>query len=671
MYKNLWTSLLVSPAILGAALLVSASAIATQTPTVTEEAKPQTAEAQIPEVSKDASSVSSTPMVATVSATKVNGEALADIETPAPTIRSDRSPTVANPAQAPTSVSVMPPEAPTADSSHASAPGPVAEVPVQTSDGSVLEQINQYSSESDDNTLDQVTNVTQLRDVSPGDWAFEALRSLVERYGCIAGYPDGTYRGNRAMSRYEFAAGLNACLQQVERLIRTSGEGFASKQDLATLQRLIEQFGPELATLRGRVDALEARTSELEATQFSTTTKLNAAVIFALTGVATGQNAFGEDIDRVTAFGDRVRLNFDTSFTGKDVLRTRLQALNLDAFSANTTFTPEGDLRFAAGTYSPSDNNSVAIDALLYAFPIGEKTTVVIEANAGAPDDFTNTVNPRIDGDGDNGALSNFATRNPIYNLVTGAGLGLRHQFSDSLELSLGYLASDAANPSEGGGLFDGSYGAIGQVTFKPINKLTLGLTYIHSYNNDLTAGSNRANLSSFLASISVPVPPTSSSPGSTQLVDRLGPFGGSSLPISSNSYGLEAVYEFTPNFTLGGWVGYTATRTLSTLGGTLDRGDLSIWNWALTLAVSDLGKKGSVAGIIVGMEPKVTSVSNSLKNAIGEDPDTSLHIEGFYQLQLTDNVAITPGVIWLTAPDHNANNEDIVIGTIRTTFTF
>ncbi len=671
MYKKLWTSVLMSPAILGAALLGSASASATQTPTVTQEAKPQTAEAQIPEVSKDASSVSSTPMVATVSATKLNGEAFADIETPAPTTRSDRSPAVANPAQAPTSVSVMPPEAPTADSSHASAPGLVAEVPVQTSDGSVLEQINQYSSESDDNTLDQVTNVTQLRDVSPGDWAFEALRSLVERYGCIAGYPDGTYRGNRAMSRYEFAAGLNACLQQVERLIRTSGEGFASKQDLATLQRLIEQFGPELATLRGRVDALEARTSELEATQFSTTTKLNAAVIFALTGAATGQNAFGEDIDRVTAFGDRVRLNFDTSFTGKDVLRTRLQALNLDAFSANTTFTPEGDLRFAAGTYSPSDNNSVAIDALLYAFPIGEKTTVVIEANAGAPDDFTNTVNPRIDGDGDNGALSNFATRNPIYNLVTGAGLGLRHQFSDSLELSLGYLASDAANPSEGGGLFDGSYGAIGQVTFKPINKLTLGLTYIHSYNNDLTAGSNRANLSSFLASISVPVPPTSSSPGSTQLVDRLGPFGGSSLPISSNSYGLEAVYEFTPNFTLGGWVGYTATRTLSTLGGTLDRGDLSIWNWALTLAVSDLGKKGSVAGIIVGMEPKVTSVSNSLKNAIGEDPDTSLHIEGFYQFQLTDNIAITPGVIWLTAPDHNANNEDIVIGTIRTTFTF
>jgi hypothetical protein len=58
--------------------------------------------------------------------------------------------------------------------------------------------------------MGQVTSVTQLSDVQPTDWAYEALRSLVERYGCIAGYPGGTFRGNRSMSRYEFAAGLNA-----------------------------------------------------------------------------------------------------------------------------------------------------------------------------------------------------------------------------------------------------------------------------------------------------------------------------------------------------------------------------------------------------------------------------------------------------------------------------
>lgn len=60
--------------------------------------------------------------------------------------------------------------------------------------------------------IGQVTSVSQLSDVQPTDWAFQALQSLVERYGCIAGYPDGTFRGNRAATRYELAAALNACL---------------------------------------------------------------------------------------------------------------------------------------------------------------------------------------------------------------------------------------------------------------------------------------------------------------------------------------------------------------------------------------------------------------------------------------------------------------------------
>ncbi|HEY9638498.1 MAG TPA: iron uptake porin [Coleofasciculaceae cyanobacterium] len=673
MYKNFWNSLLGNSAILGAALVVSASASARETPAAKEEAQPQIVEAHVQEVGRDTSSVTTTAGGATIWATQREGLTVNDIESSVPMTVSDRIPAIADSTQPSTVSTVIPPDTPTAET-PLSAPSLVAQMPSDTSNTSVLEQINDYSNESSSDPLDpfdQVTNVTQLTDVRPTDWAYEALRSLVERYGCIVGYPDRTYRGNQALSRYEFAAGLNACLNQIERLIASSTADFVRKQDLETLQRLVQEFRTELTALGARVDKLEGRVAFLEDHQFSTTTKLNAAVIFALTGVARGQNAFTEDIDSETAFGDRIRLNFDTSFTGKDLLRTRLQALNLSAFSANTTRTPEGDLRFAAGTYSTSDNNQVAIDALLYQFPIGEKTTVVIEANAGAPDDFTNTVNPRIDGDGDNGALSNFGTRNPIYNLVTGAGIGIRHEFSDAIELSLGYLASDAATPNSGAGLFNGAYGALAQLTIKPIDKLTLGLTYVHSYKNDLTAGSNRANLSSFVASITAPVPPTSSSPGSTQLVDRLGPVGGFTLPTSSNSYGLEAVFEFNPNFTLGGWVGYTTTRTLSSLGDTIGRGDLSIWNWAVTLAVSDLGKKGSVAGIIVGMEPKVTSVSDSLSSAIGEDPDTSLHIEGFYQFQLTENIAITPGVIWLTAPDHNANNDDIVIGVIRTTFTF
>ncbi len=94
------------------------------------------------------------------------------------------------------------------------------------------------------NAQEQIVNVFQLTDVSPGDWAFEALRSLVERYGCIAGYPDRTFRGNRALTRWEFAAGLNACMNQIERWIAASEA--VLREDLEKLRRLSEEFQAEL-----------------------------------------------------------------------------------------------------------------------------------------------------------------------------------------------------------------------------------------------------------------------------------------------------------------------------------------------------------------------------------------------------------------------------------------
>ncbi|MEH1784605.1 iron uptake porin [Nostoc sp.] len=486
-----------------------------------------------------------------------------------------------------------------------------------------------------DQTMAQVTSVSQLSDVQTTDWAFQALQSLVERYGCIAGYPNSTYRGDRALTRYEFAAGLNACLDRVNELIATGTADLVTKEDLAKLQKLQENFSAELATLRGRVDAVETRTAELEAHQFSTTTKLNGEVVIAIAGVVSGNTVNGQKVNQNTVLADRVRLNLDTSFTGQDLLRTRLQATNLDPFSQTATFTPEGDFRFAGG----NNSNGVVIDALLYQFPLGKKTNVTLEANAGAIDDFTNTVNPYLDGDGSTGALSQFGTRNPIYYLANGTGIGIKHEFSDKLELSLGYLANDAANPQLGSGLFNGAYGAIAQLTVKPSNQITLGLTYLNAYNNTFFAngsgGSNNAN----------------------NLLQN----------ASSNSYGIEASFQPSSKFVIGGWAGFTKARIL-----TVTPGDADIWNYAVTLAFPDLGKKGNVAGIVVGMEPKVTSVSSSLSNAgINKDPDTSYHIEGFYQYKLSDNISITPGVIWLTAPDHNNQNDDIVIGTVRTTFTF
>ncbi|HEY9662689.1 MAG TPA: iron uptake porin, partial [Allocoleopsis sp.] len=85
-----------------------------------------------------------------------------------------------------------------------------------TSNQASIDEILNYN--NDNTTQAQVTSISQLSDVQPSDWAFQALQSLVERYGCIAGYPDGTYRGQSALTRFEFAAGLNACLDRISEL---------------------------------------------------------------------------------------------------------------------------------------------------------------------------------------------------------------------------------------------------------------------------------------------------------------------------------------------------------------------------------------------------------------------------------------------------------------------
>ncbi|TAF15162.1 MAG: hypothetical protein EAZ76_08820, partial [Nostocales cyanobacterium] len=376
--------------------------------------------------------------------------------------------------------------------------------------------------------ISQVTSVSQFSDVQPTDWAFQALQSLVERYGCIAGYPNGTYRGNRALTRYEFAAGLNACLDRVNELIATATADMVSKQDLATLQRLQEDFASELATLRGRVDALEARTAELEANQFSTTTKLQGQVVGVVSDVVAGDN----DTNSSTTFGARARVEFVTSFTGKDTLFTRIESNNINSPDLGT---PEGNLFFAG-----DGTNNAFIGTLWYKFPLGEKTQVIAIAEGGAADDVTSTVNI-FDGDGAFGALSTFGTRNPVYNQIGGAGLGVTHQFSNRVGVSLGYLAGSANDPSSGSGLFDGAYGALAQLTVKPSDRITLGLTYINSYNTPLATGSQNATFQTLNTDNSLD--------------------GSLDENFSSNAYGVQASIGISDKFVLGGWAGYTNSK--------------------------------------------------------------------------------------------------------------
>ncbi|WP_168634962.1 iron uptake porin [Dolichospermum flos-aquae] len=94
-------------------------------------------------------------------------------------------------------------------------------VNINTPDFNKITQIIAQKEPSSLSDESQVTSVSQLSDVQPSDWAYEALKSLIERYDCLVG-SDTKYRGNRALTRYEFAAGLNACLDQVNKLIAAS-----------------------------------------------------------------------------------------------------------------------------------------------------------------------------------------------------------------------------------------------------------------------------------------------------------------------------------------------------------------------------------------------------------------------------------------------------------------
>lgn len=503
---------------------------------------------------------------------------------------------------------------------------------------SQAEDLNQLQNDlNQENSIPQINSVSQLRDISPNDWAYQALGNLVENYDCLEGYPDRTFRGDRTLSRYEFAAGLNACLEAIN---GSNNQDLVSNDEFEQISRLIQEFQTELTTLGTRVDDLEGKVATLENNQFSTTTKLQGEMIMAATAVSTNQ-VNGSDIDNNLTFGQRTRLNLITSLSGNDQLLTRLESDNILNPNLNT---PEGSFAFAGDT----GNTDLYIDALVYKFPLGDQTHVAIAANAGASDEFAQTFN-FLDGDGSQGALSTFGTRHPIYFQVEDKGIGINHQFAHWLTLSLGYMAADANDPAKGKSLFNGSYGAMAQLEIQPHDDLHIGLTYINAYNQtDTGTGSNLANFRAFTE-------------------QNLG----SPVPIIGNSYGAQLSWHLDPKFVLGGWVGYSNLKTLSDLGGAISKGNLEVWNWAFNLAFPDLFKEGNTAGIIIGMEPKVTHSTVTIPAIATQDQSTSLHIEALYQISLNDHLKITPSVIWLTAPDHNSNNNDVVIATIRTLFTF
>jgi len=484
---------------------------------------------------------------------------------------------------------------------------PPAMAEVQTSDLSA--SIASYAEQ------DQASSVSQFSDVLPTDWAYQALSNLVEQYGCVAGYPNGLFRGNQGITRYEAAVLLNACLDSVSEVTDE-------------LRRLIKEFEPELATLKGRVDGLEARVGELEATQFSTTTKLSgtAAFLFGATrylgsgahDVSSGKrnaslpNYGAGPTDGLHLVYD-LRLDLDTSFTGKDLLKTRLEAGNMNSSS------------FGLGSATPltyyswiaplgGNDNEVTISRLWYNFPVGDYFRVTVGPRV-RQDELLATWPVRYPSEIPLFGLPWYAGNPGVYNLNTGPGAGLTFntKFNDTkFSAAAIYVAGsgESSSPSAGG---------IGTEFSKATSTLQASL-YEDKWNVTLAYNYTQSG-----------VYPGMGTPYFTQ-----------NLNSPMHSWAVSGFYDFNvdnkfiPTFNVGAGMNHFEDDLY---------GRVSSASWYSALMWKDLFADGQDFGISFGQPTFVTDVKN------GTPSDGGYFLETYYRFAVTDNVSVTPTLLWLSRP--------------------
>jgi hypothetical protein len=465
------------------------------------------------------------------------------------------------------------------------------------------EDVNKYAS------AEQVTSISQFSDVQPSDWAYQALSNLVEKYGCVAGYPNGTYKGGQAMTRFEAAALLNACL---DRVTETTDE----------LQRLLKEFQSELAVLKGRVDGLDNRVGNLEATQFSTTTKLNGEANFVLGGVPSLKTNKGIDVGN-TAFNYDLRLNFDTSFTGKDLLRTRLRSGNFssDPFGSSSSL-------FKLDK-AESTSNQVTIDRLYYQFPVTKSITLT------AGPLVRNTEMTWVPTAYKSEILDFFqlAGASGVYNKATGAGFGAQwkqptQKGQGGFIAGMNYVAQNGDDTSTGVFNSDGALNFLAQVGYRaPQWGAAVGYRY----------GTEGSRVRTFNAL----------GGGSGALVS-----GQESNSIAMSAYWQPSESGIVPSISAG--YGYNGVSGNGSVTGATDSD-----SWYVGLQWSDVFAQGNSAGVAVGQPGNSENISQD-----------STMLEVFYKYQVTDNISITPAIFYVSN-NQRFQNESSFGGVVQTKFKF
>jgi len=468
--------------------------------------------------------------------------------------------------------------------------------------------VNQYTS-------DQVTSIAQFSDVKPGDWAYQALNNLVEKYGCVEGR--GTFAGGQAMTRYEAAALLSACL---DRVTEATDE----------LNRLATDFAKELRIIQGRVAKLEKTAGTLQSQQFSTTTKLKGEATFVLGGVDGARTSTSANIGN-TAFNYDLRLSFDTSFTGKDLLKTRLRTGN---FASNPFGSSSSLFKLdKAETYS----NTLTLDRLYYRFP-GLAKGVYLTAGA----QVRNTEMAWVPTAYKSDILDFFANAGApgVYNKATGSGFGIEwaqqvKKGKGGFVANLNYVAQNGNDPTKGQFDEDGGLNTLAQVGYRAPQ---YGIAFGYRYG---TEGTRVRNLNAIN-----------------------GGSGALAANQTSNNYAINAYWQpkksgIIPSVSGAyGWNEVSLSNNRTTPTGATDS-----QTWFAGLQWSDVIAKGNAAGVAIGAPGNAASLADDKKALMGEI---------FYRHKVSDNVTVTPSLFYVSNNQGLKNNvSEYYGGVIQTTFRF
>jgi len=431
--------------------------------------------------------------------------------------------------------------------------------------------------------------------------------------------------------------------------------------------------------LRGRVDGLEKKVGKLEAQQFSTTTKLRGELNMVMGGVAytgsaftrgNGNNTFLNNGSNVAArngvsFNYDLRLNLNTSFTGKDLLFTRLRAGNW----TNSAFTGSSpSIGMAALDKATSyTNNTVNIDRLYYQFPIGKEFTGIIGPRLRNTEMISfrpQAYNPEI--------LDFFTLAGApgAYNKATGGGFGLI--WKQNVKKGNPYMTASANFVSESSESGDPNNGGMFSATGR--NNVTVqigargqnwGAAATYRYGTcgtDLRRGTPMAS-ADLQCNLTLP-----------SLTGGSDTSGLARNNASSNSIGLGAYWQpvqtgWIPSISLG-W-GYSGLTQSGTTSANAISNVSAAQSWSAMFQWDDAFAKGNSAGFAFGQGVMTTST----RSGIGAN-DSNYAFEWFYRFKVSDNISITPAVFYLSNPlGQQQNTQSTVLNNtgilVNTRFTF